>query len=136
MNTCLHLADTAVTLTLPDGSRHEIALNPAELARRELRQMPPTDYQWETAIMTVEDAIAPMRALLPPQSTLYLHADSLRPLAVSDGLITQNTIEQAFQRISRYGSDPALPPNLHTYAELLIVREWLHHMHFESAQLR
>ncbi len=124
----------ATTLTLPDGSRHHIVLGTDALCRL-LQPLPPTDAQWERAIMAVEDAIAPMRKLLPAHSTLRLtHADALLPIA-SDGLLHQSAVEQLFQRVSRYGSDPALPQTAAAYAQLLLVREWLHHMGFEHATL-
>ena len=135
MNTLLTIGNNNTTLTLPDGSRHAIALGIETLCAQQLRRMPPGDYEWETAIMTVEDAIAPMRALLPPQSTLHISGSGLQTLADADGLLTREAAEQAFQRISRYGNDAAVPQDLPAYARLLLVREWLHHMGFASAYL-
>jgi hypothetical protein len=105
MNTTLHIAPEHTTLTLPDGSRHTLAIGSATL----LRHNPPSEYEWERAIMTVEDAISPLQTLINPQSTLYLAQPELAVLADAQGLLSRETVEQTFQHISRYPTPDTLP---------------------------
>jgi len=131
MNTTLHIAPEHTTLTLPDGSRHTLAIGSATL----LRHNPPSEYEWERAIMTVEDAISPLQTLINPQSTLYLAQPELAVLADAQGLLSRETVEQTFQHISRYPTPDTLPDTAQFKALLLIVREWQHHMGFTQALL-
>ena len=131
MNTTLHTAPEHPTLTLPDGSRHTLAIGSATL----LRHNPPSEYEWERAIMMVEDAISPLQTLINPQSTLYLAQPDLAVLADAQGLLSRETVEQTFQHISRYPTPDTLPDTAQFKALLLIVREWQHHMGFTQALL-
>ncbi len=135
MNTYLYIGNNDTELVLPNGSRQQIALGIDSLCRQHLRHNPPSEYDWETAIITVEDAIAPLRALLPPHSVLHLPDSELRLLADAKRMLHRDALEQTFQRISRYGSAPGLPDNNAFFALLLITREWLHHMDFPFAVL-
>ncbi|MDO5639317.1 MAG: hypothetical protein Q4G28_05545 [Neisseria sp.] len=132
MTATLRIAADKLTVSLPDRSRHTLDIGSHTLSRRHFHHLPPDETEWEYAIMTVEDSIAPLQALLPPQTDWLLDVAELRPLALSDGLLTQTLVEQIFQRLTRYGSDPALPASPAAYAALLILREWLHHMHISE----
>ena len=124
MNTTLHIAPEHTTLTLPDGSRHTLAIGSATL----LRHNPPSEYD-------LEGAVSPLQTLINPQSTLYLAQPDLAVLADAQGLLSRETVEQTFQHISRYPTPDTLPDTAKFKALLLIVREWQHHMGFTQALL-
>ena len=131
MNTILHIAPEHTTLTLPDGSRHTLAIGSATL----LRHNPPSEYEWERAIMMVEDAISPLQTLINPQSTLYLAQPELAVLADAQGLLSRQTVDQSIQPTTTYPNPHTLPDTAKFKALLLIVREWQHHMGFTQALL-
>ena len=58
MNT-LNLTAQPITLITPDAS-HPIALTLNQI-QQQLTHYPPSDYAWETAIQTIEDALYPLR---------------------------------------------------------------------------
>lgn len=123
MNT-LTLTPTGLAFTL-NGDNYTATL-PAEL-------LPylPSEADWETAIMTVEDAIAPIQKHVP--QGLILHISSqLTALQDQHGKLYPAVLESAFQHISRYGRDPAVADTSSALRELLILREIAHHFHIAA----
>ena len=72
----LNLAARPITLTDADTS-HPIALTLNQI-QQQLTHYPPSDYAWETAIQTVEDALYPLRDLR--QNTQPLAVQGAAPL--------------------------------------------------------
>lgn len=135
MNTSLIIGEQNSCLTLPDGSSHSINIG-TETTGKLLCQIPPNDLQWETAIATVEDAIAPFNKLLPTNSMLWLPSNIFfTKLFGNKQIIAREEIEQIFQQVSRYGFSDSISAELPIYANLLIMREWMHHMNFNEAHL-
>ncbi|UOO82453.1 hypothetical protein LVJ83_02970 [Uruburuella testudinis] len=129
--TTLHIGNQQSDLVLADGSRRAIAIGTDTLLRRN----PPSEYEWENAIMTVEDAIAPLQKLIDTSSTFRIAAAEAGLPADSAGVLHRETAEQIFQHISRYPTPEHLPDTAEFKALLLIVRECLHHFDFPRAIL-
>lgn len=110
------------------------------------RHLPPAAYEMEEAIMVVEDALAPLRALLPEHATLYGSGALLREVArhagVSDDAawLPTSQLEFTFGRFAevvqgRPASMESLPLDGEFAATLLILRELTHHLAFDGLHL-
>ena len=113
----LNLAARPITLTDADTS-HPIALTLNQI-QQQLTHYPPSDYAWETAIQTVEDALYPLRDQAHPRGAI----------------ITRDTLEHAFAVAAGYRPQSSLPPLPQTTdfcAVLLLLREWAHHLDYET----
>lgn len=109
---------------------------------------PPTEAEMEHAIMRVEDAVMPVRALLVPHSTLYTADSGIRQIALSAGLparpelqLPLQAVEHLFNRLAalsqgRPASQDTLPQDATFAATLLILRECLHHLGFDHIVIR
>ena len=138
MNT-LNLTAQPITLITPDAS-HPIALTLAQI-QQQLAHYPPSDYAWETAIQTVEDALYPLRdwrqnrqpiAVQGAELLLALPHQAHPPHCVT---ITRDTLEHTFAVAASYRPQNSLPPLLQTTAfcaVLLLLREWAHHLDYET----
>ena len=137
MNT-LNLTAQPITLTTPDAI-HPIALTLAQI-QQQLAHYPPSDYAWETAIQTIEDALYPLRdwrqntQLLAVQGAELLLAlpHQTHPHGAT---ITRDTLEHAFAVVAGYRPQNSLPPLPQTTAfcaVLLLLREWAHHLDYET----
>ncbi len=101
-----------------------------------LAPYPPSDYAWEVAIMHIEDVISPLRdKLLNEHKTYVYQVDELAilPHTIADEkvVIDREQIELAFAVLSgvRYGYDlPNLPQTPKFASQVLILREWGHHL--------
>lgn len=95
----------------------------------------PNEYEWEQAIMFVEDIISPVQKYIPPQAELIVHDEFLRPLA-SQNMLHRDGLEQVFQYTSRYHTMPGdLSNSGEIKGHLLFMREWFHHCGFKRAKL-
>ncbi|WP_109078359.1 hypothetical protein [Aggregatibacter kilianii] len=116
----------------------EIPLSIAKL-QAQFTPYPPSEMAWETAIMQVEDAISPYRDALNAYSLVELHnATPLQVVANEQGQISSEMFECAFAVLAGYRPSrdlPALPHNAQTAAFVLIMREWMHHLGFEMAEV-
>ena len=134
----LNLAARPITLTDADTSR-PIALTLNQI-QQQLTHYPPSDYAWETAIQTVEDALYPLRDLR--QNTQPLAVQGAAPLLAlphqahpRGAIITRDTLEHAFAVAAGYrpqSSLPLLPQTTDFCAVLLLLREWAHHLDDET----
>ena len=140
MNT-LNLITQPITLTTPDAV-HPIALTLAQI-QQQLAHYPPSDYAWETAIQTVEDALYPLRDWRQNRQPIAIQgAELLLALphqAYPHGAtITRDTLEHAFAVVAGYRPQNSLPPLPQTTefcAVLLLLREWAHHLDDETLVL-
>lgn len=118
-----------------DGDEYIV---PIELADIEcaLTPYPPSDYQWEMAIMKIEDAISPFASLLTADNQTVLYgADLLNVLphsTTTDGVvIAADMIELGFAvtaGLSYRYELPDLPQSVEFAVMALLLREWVHHM--------
>ncbi|WP_374584825.1 hypothetical protein [Ideonella dechloratans] len=117
----------------------------ATLARRFFASDRPGEAAIETAIAEVEDAIMPLRPVLPPEAWLVSTDAAVAAVAEQAGLswqagpatLDRDTVEALFHRwaalaLGRPASQDALPiggPGAGRFAAtLLVLREWLHHL--------
>ena len=137
MNT-LNLTAQPITLIIPDAS-HPIALTLAQI-QQQLAHYPPSEYAWETAIQTIEDALYPLRDWRQNRQPIAVQGAELllalphqaHPHGVT---ITRDTLEHAFAVAAGYRPQNSLPPLPQTIAFcaiLLLLREWAHHLDDET----
>ena len=137
MNT-LNLTAQPITLITPDGS-HPLALTLDQI-QQQLTHYPPSDYTWETAIQTIEDALYPLRDWRQNCQPIAVQGAELL-LALPHqthphgATITRDTLEHAFAVVAGYRpqhSLPSLPQTTTFCAVLLLLREWAHHLDYET----
>ena len=108
------------------------------------KRFPPTPVETENAIMLVEDEIMPLAKKLPAHSRLFLIENAPTSLRAFNGddnnFYVLEEVEQLFRRLAEVieGSpvvSSGLPANNAFATLVLIVREFMHHLKFESITL-
>lgn len=106
-----------------------------------LTPYPANEYQWEVAIMQIEDAISPFaKTLMQDVRTYLVGAQDLdilphHKLETDEIVITAEFIELAFAVMAglRYRHEmPELPDTAAFASLLLFLREWVHYMAIEQ----
>ena len=116
-------------LCLPIGSR--------QLGSWQPQHTPLTPFDLELAIALVEDTLMPLAARVQGELPLLVLAPALSefPARLSGELVERRFGELA----ARAEGDPLAPPGEQSIAYslcLLILREWMHHLGFNSATLK
>lgn len=108
------------------------------------KHTPPTPGEMETAIMVVEDEVTRAGKILTGHPTLFTKDASIRELALIAGVYDQpemtlsiEAVERTFDLLAslvlgRPASSAGIPTNPTFAATLLILREFMHHLKFES----
>jgi exopolyphosphatase/pppGpp-phosphohydrolase len=108
------------------------------------KHIPPTLEEMETAIMAVEDEVIRAGKLLTGHPTLFTRDASIRELALIAGVSDQSemvlsleAVEQTFDLLAslvlgRPASSAGIPTHPEFAATLLILREFMHHLKFDS----
>lgn len=108
------------------------------------KHTPPTPGEMETAIMMVEDEVTRTGKLLTGHPKLFTMNTSIRELALIAGVSDQpvmilsiEAVERTFDLLAsltlgRPTSSAGIPTNTSFAATLLILREFMHHLQFES----
>lgn len=108
------------------------------------QKYPPTALELENAIMVVEDEIMPLAKLLPHPSTLILTDEITYLLKLVAGydksILSIDDVEDLFRRLAEVSEgspmlSSGLPMRSDFAAAVLIVREFMHHLGFESVIL-
>lgn len=111
------------------------------------KHTPPTPGEMETAIMGVEDEVTRARKLLTGHPRLFTRDVSIRELALIAGVSVQpemilslEAVERTFDLLAslvlgRPASSAGIPTNPAFAATLLILREFMHHLQFESIRI-
>jgi exopolyphosphatase/pppGpp-phosphohydrolase len=147
----LCIGDTTTRVACGDGdipaSVTTVAIGSRKMARAGVGRMPPTPGELEDAIMAVEDALAPLRAVIDVGATLWTSDRRVHAIARLAGVgghvpmtLSREATEQTFERLAaaslgRPLSAVALPADADLAAALVIVREFLHHMAFTAITL-
>lgn len=109
---------------------------------------PPAPLEIENAIMVVEDEVMRAREAARGGTRLYstdeLVDDMARIAGCTDALMNTLTLEQVeelFNQLAarsegRPASQVAIPDEPRFAASLLILREFMHHLHFDSIQVQ
>jgi exopolyphosphatase/pppGpp-phosphohydrolase len=111
------------------------------------KHSPPTPGELETAIMVVEDEVTRAGKLLVGHPMLFTRDASIRELALIAGVSEQpemvlslEAVERTFDLLSslvlgRPASSAGIPTNPAFAATLLILREFMHHLQFDSIRI-
>lgn len=134
------MAVTSVPLVMSIGTR--------KTAQQFFRHTPPTPYELESAIATVEDEVMRIRSQIVPGSRLVTSDAAIREIARLAGLapaaqieLPLDAMEQVFQRLTalslgRPVSQDVMPVDAAFAAALLILREFMQHLHFASVTVQ
>jgi len=134
------------------GAATQAAVAPGwqEIADGSFRHDPPTPYEFEAAIETVEDALMRARTAIPAASVLVASGAALREVAATAGAagavgagpgtgigLGLDAVEQIFQRLASASlGNPAaahgLPVGKPFAATVLVLREVMHHLGFAA----
>lgn len=108
------------------------------------RQQVPTPLEMENAISVVEDEVTRSRSVIVGGSVLYTTDPAIREIARIAGapekiimVLGLDQVERVFDRLAavvlgKPASQEGIPPNADFAARLLILREFMHHLQFES----
>ena len=111
------------------------------------RHDPPTPVELENAIEVVENEVMPLSKRLPRPSVLIGVGRAIRAIAraaakAGDGKVRLplDEVELLFQQLAavsqgRAVSSSGLPPGIAFAASLLILREFMHHLGFDSIDI-
>ena len=147
----LHIGAEQTTVAIyTDGEAVEVMLlaigqsrTPAEF----FKHSPPTEGEIEAAIMRVEDEVTRARTLVAGHTGLTTSDLAIRDIARVAGLplqaemlLTVEAVERLFDLLAAWSlGRPAvvsgIPTDAAFAATLLILREFMHHLHFGSIQV-
>jgi hypothetical protein len=125
-----------------------LAIGWRKTAREHFRHEPPAPGELENAIQAVEDEVSRARALIAPDARLYTGDAAIREIALlagaaggADLLLNIEAAEQMFDRMAaismgRPAGQDTLPAGAAFRATLLILREFMHHLQFQSITLK
>jgi len=147
----LQVGDEQSSLVLSGTSDADGLLNipvgVQQLLRQVLKHSPPTPGELEAAIAVIEDAVMPLHALVPAnaelQSTdacIWDLALAVNPAAQGGMDLSIDAVEQLFDLLAalalgRPASIAGIPSDAGFAAALLMVRELMHHLHFNSLRV-
>ena len=144
-------ADTSLVLRMSGANalaRSEFELGVEALVRQSLRHEPPRPIELEHAIELTEEAVLPLAAQFAGSAGLTLQG--LGASLIARGLdrgglartaLTLDEVESLFNRLvavslGRPASQEALPTDARFFAALLMLREFMHHLHFTQVTLQ
>lgn len=144
----LHIGDDQTWVASGTGAEPEQVLMLEMGARRTsvdfFKHNPPSPLELENAIMAVEDEVTRARAATAESAPLYSTDervdDMARLLGCPDGLartLSQEQVESLFDQLAarsegRPASQVDIPDDPRFTATLLILREFMHHLHFDK----
>ena len=140
ISTVRRLTDTLEERTFPLGVD--------ALVRQSLRHEPPRPIELEQAIELTEEAVMPLAAQFAGGPGLILQglgasliARGLAASGTKQTVLTLDQVEALFNRLvsvsqGRPASQESLPTNARFFAALLMLREFMHHLHFEQVTLQ
>jgi exopolyphosphatase/pppGpp-phosphohydrolase len=112
------------------------------LVGQSLRHEPPQPIELEHAIELTEEAVMPLAAQFAGNAELILQglgatliARSLEVAGIAQLVLKLDEVEALFNRLvsvseGRPASQETLPTNARFFAAMLILREFMHHLHF------
>lgn len=147
-NALLHIGKVQTTLSIgADGASATelvLAVGAQAISRAHFRHNPPSALELENAIAAVEDVVMPALRQLPNGLALHTHDDTVRTIARLAGvpedartLLSIDALEDCFNELAawvqgRPASQGRLPQDNAFAATLVILRELMHHLGFES----
>jgi hypothetical protein len=127
--------------------RREFSLGVDSLVRQSLRHEPPRPIELEHAIELTEDAVMPLAVQFAGSSELILQglgasliASSLKTGGIAQTALTLDQVEALFNRLvsvseGRPASQETLPTDARFFSVILLLREFMHHLHFAQVTL-
>lgn len=148
MSVHLHIGaqESTVSVSSPEA-RKVLALGSQRTAAAFFRHTPPTAAEMENAIMAVEDEVIPARTLVAGHADLWTSDAGIRQIAVLCGVPEQaemvlsvEAVERLFDLLAalvqgRPSSSAGIPNDNGFAATLLILREFMHHLHFAAIRV-
>lgn len=128
--------------------RREFPLGVDSLVRRSLRHELPQPNELEQAIDLTEEAVMPLAPQFAGHTALILQgpgasliASRLQASGHAKTVLTLDEVEALFNRLvsvsqGRPASQEALPTDARFVAAILILREFMHHLHFAQVTLQ
>jgi hypothetical protein len=107
----------------------------------------PRPVELENAIAVIENALMPLRKLLPPSSTFLLAGDGVATIAQSAGLAADGDLVLSLEQVEEIFRDLAAvsegrpvtssraPIDRKFTIAILALREFMHHLSFDSVRL-
>lgn len=140
-----HLAfsSSVTTLSSDDGILVTLGPSPAALAEACFRHDPPTASELEDAIDVVEDSLMAAKAPLSSGAGLTAFESALRSLPGLEAVgatLGRDAVEALFQQLASIAQGMpnkghAVAADREVAAALLITRECMHHLGFESLRV-
>ena len=124
----------------------KLSIGSQKTAAEYFQHNPPTPGEIENAIVVVEDAVA--RTIISGSTMLFTMDDAIRKIALISGvsdrpelILTRDAMERTFERfteviLGRLGSREEIPVDVKFAANLLILREFMHHLQFLAINIR
>ena len=121
-----------------------LAIGYAAPGQLSLRHEPPTPVELENAIAVIEDAVMPLSKRLPRPSELVGSGRAIEAIAAAAGQaghgnvrVALDEVERLFQQLAavsegRPAASGGVPSGADFAATLLILREFMHHLGFDS----
>jgi hypothetical protein len=148
--TTLHIGEQSIrlTATTDPGLDSVLLLGTHELGNGPWRNEPPSPLEIENAIEFVEDLVMPLAKSLPEGTTLVTHDAEARHLVVvarpgEDPAppLSVEHVERVFNSVvavsqGRPVASSDLPPQAAFAAYVLILRELMHHLGFDSITVK
>jgi hypothetical protein len=151
MMVTLHLGDEKSSLVSGGPSQDtrlvEVAIGLQKLVREVLRHSPPTPYELESAIALIEDELMKVQGALPANARLESRdtciwelLSLINPAAQLEGQVSLEEVEKLFDLLAalsmgRPASIAGIPSHSSFAATLLVLRETMHHLNFESIRV-
>lgn len=129
-------AEASAVLALPIGAERT--------AREGFKQLPPGRLEFERTIEPVEDEVTRVKQDLPADAQLYSRDPGLREIARMAGVpesaamtLDIEAMERVFSRLAaviqgKPAAHEGIPLDNAFAARLLILREFMHHLHFDA----
>lgn len=126
----------------------EFPLGVDSLVRQSLRHAPPWPIELEHAIELTEEAVMPLAAQFAHSAGLVLQglgasliAQSLETIGIAQTSLTLDEVEALFNRLvsvsqGRPAGQETLPTDPRVVAAMLMLREFMHHLHFAQVSLQ
>ncbi|MDO8769679.1 MAG: hypothetical protein Q7K57_13440 [Burkholderiaceae bacterium] len=149
--TVLHIGEEQTTIAFGTDAEQEavlvLSIGSSRTAVDFFKHTPPTPDEMETAIMVVEDEVTRVLKLMTGPSTLFTTDVTIQELALTAGssyqpelFLSLEAVERTFDLLAafvlgRTASRAGIPTQATFAARLLILREFMHHLQFESIRI-
>jgi hypothetical protein len=150
--TVLHIGAQQTTVATGMGIEPDttlaLAIGSDKTAEAFFLHSPPRPIEIENAIMLVEDEVTRARDMLRRDALLFTTDISIRDIALVSGIsgdshliLPVETVEQNFSLLAavalgRPASSAGIPDSPSFAATLLILREFMHHLRFDSISIK